>query len=147
VGFRAGHPAHADVLRRQPRGCLFVGSVFYWTVARADLNELSDNQDIEGATYAINGGYTGLEDRRARYQNCLTLGEALLPDGDDNNDNEEELDMATVENINFKLDLILDQLAGPDKDQDGNPTWTGWPQLGGKTPIDALADVRNRVLS
>lgn len=123
---------------------LFVGSVYYWTVRRSDLNQLSDNQDLAGATEAINGGDNGIEDRRARYQNCLTLGEALLPD-DGDNDNEEEIDMATVENINFKLDLILDQLAGPGKDQDGNPTWAGWPQLGNKTPIDALADIRDRV--
>lgn len=120
---------------------LFVGSVYYWTVARPNLNQLSDNQDIEGATQAINGRYNGLEDRRARYQNCLNLGEALLPDN-----NEEEIDMATVEDINFKLDLILDQLAGPEKDQDGNPAWTGWSQLGRKTLIDAIADIRNRVL-
>lgn len=120
---------------------LFVGSVYYWAVARPNLNQLSDNQDLEGATQAINGGYNGLEDRRSRYQNCLNLGEALLPDGD-----EEEIDMATVEDINFKLDLILDQMAGPEKDQDGNPAWTGWSQLGRKTLVDAIADIRNRVM-
>lgn len=29
---------------------------------------------------------------------------------------------------------------------DGNPAWTGWSQLGRKTLIDAIADIRNRVL-
>lgn len=40
---------------------------------------------------------------------------------------------------NDKLDLILDQLAGPARDEHGNHTFAGWDQLGGKTLVDAVA--------
>ncbi|APT85311.1 peptidoglycan recognition protein family protein [Corynebacterium aquilae] len=36
--------------------------------------------------------------------------------------------------------LILDQLAGPEQ-EGGVPKFTGWPQLGGRTVVDALAAV------
>ena len=54
---------------------------WYWTQARPQLNALSDAGDMEGATRAINGGLNGIADRRARYQRCLALGGALLPEG------------------------------------------------------------------
>lgn len=57
----------------------FTGAVWYWTVARPHLNDLSDRGDVQGATRAINGGLNGLEDRNRRYTNALTLGEKLLP--------------------------------------------------------------------
>jgi predicted chitinase len=57
----------------------FLGPVWYWTVARPGLNRLADNDDIAGATYAVNGGYNNLSGRRARWEKCLTLGDALLP--------------------------------------------------------------------
>lgn len=57
----------------------FIGAIWYWTVARPQLNALSDARNLDGATRAINGGTNGIVDRRARYNNCLTLGDALLP--------------------------------------------------------------------
>lgn len=38
-----------------------------------------------------------------------------------------------------RIELSLDQLAGPGKDAAGAPTWSGWPQLGGRTIVDYLA--------
>ncbi|PRQ10648.1 hypothetical protein C1Y63_10640 [Corynebacterium sp. 13CS0277] len=39
-----------------------------------------------------------------------------------------------------KTQLVLDQLAGP-AHTDGVPAFTGWPQLGGRTVVDALAAI------
>ena len=57
----------------------FLGAVWYWTTQRP-LNQLSDAGDLTGATRAINGGTNGINDRRARYNRALALGEALLPE-------------------------------------------------------------------
>lgn len=59
----------------------FVGAVWYWTVARPDLNQLSDNGDLVQVTRRINGGTTNIEDRRFRWNQALQLGNALLPPG------------------------------------------------------------------
>ena len=56
----------------------FVGVVWYWTVARPQINELCDDGDLEGVTRAINGGLHGLADRRNRWQHCLGMGNSLL---------------------------------------------------------------------
>lgn len=40
--------------------------------------------------------------------------------------------------------LVLDQLAGP-RDPDGVQRWRGWPQLGGRTVVDALAALGARM--
>lgn len=58
----------------------FMGAVWYWTVARPQINDLCDAGDIEGVTRAINGGLHGIEDRRQRWNNALKLGfDALNP--------------------------------------------------------------------
>ena len=38
-------------------------------------------------------------------------------------------------------DLTLDQHAGPERDDHGNPTFSGWPQLGNRTLVDAVAAI------
>lgn len=58
---------------------VWLGPIWYWTVARPNLNTLSDHKDIQGATQAINGGLNGLQDRTQRWQHCLSLGNAILP--------------------------------------------------------------------
>ena len=58
----------------------FLGAVWYWTVARPQLNQLADNKWIHDATRAINGGTNGIEDRIARWNRCLGMGAALLPE-------------------------------------------------------------------
>lgn len=100
----------------------FLGAVWYWTTQRP-LNDLSDRRDLEGATRAINGGLNGIDDRRSRYNQCLAIGGALLP--------EEEFDMAG------EAQDVQQQLRGPDLN--------GWPQLGNKTLVDAVADVRDQL--
>lgn len=55
-----------------------IGAAWYWTVARTDINALSDRQDLETVTRRINGGTNGLADRRDRYNRALLQGEALL---------------------------------------------------------------------
>lgn len=66
-----------DALRSDTYG--FVGAVWYWTVARPDINALSDAGDLTTVTRRINGGTTGLADRLSRWNACLKLGAALLP--------------------------------------------------------------------
>lgn len=56
----------------------FIGAVWYWTIAR-NMNSFADRADIRGATIAINGGTTHLQDRIDRWNRCRTLGAALLP--------------------------------------------------------------------
>lgn len=56
----------------------FLGAVWYWTVAR-DINALADNDDLIGATRAINGGINGLDDRRAYWHRAGNAGVAILP--------------------------------------------------------------------
>lgn len=58
---------------------VFLGPVWYWMVARPQLNRLSDNRDIYGATRAINGGLNGFDDRNYRWRHCLDMGHSILP--------------------------------------------------------------------
>ncbi|AOQ27752.1 lysin A [Mycobacterium phage PacerPaul] len=55
-----------------------IGPAWYWTVARPDINELSDRRDLNTVTRRINGGTNGLADRQARYNRALAQGDALL---------------------------------------------------------------------
>lgn len=55
-----------------------LGAAYYWTVARTDINALSDARDINTVTLRINGGTNGLPDRQARYTRALTVGDQLL---------------------------------------------------------------------
>ncbi|MFC9769033.1 peptidoglycan DD-metalloendopeptidase family protein [Rhodococcus jostii] len=118
----------------------FLGVVWYWTVAR-NMNALADAGDINGATRAVNGGLNGLADRTDRWNQCLALGDALLP-------NQEDTPMSAAEvkqvqdfvagfcgPIGQDTKDIRQQLTGG---RDGGE-YPGWPQLGGRTVVDALA--------
>jgi predicted chitinase len=62
----------------------WMGPVWYWTVARPQLNSLADAGDIVGATKAVNGGTNGLNTRTYYWNLIRGLGAAILPDtGDD----------------------------------------------------------------
>jgi predicted chitinase len=55
----------------------FMGTTWYWTTQRP-MNDAADAGDIDLATYYINGGYNGLEDRTARWNDCLGMGDRIL---------------------------------------------------------------------
>lgn len=55
-----------------------IGPAWYWTVARPQINALSDNRDLVAVTQAINGGQNGAADRKTRYDRALALGDQLL---------------------------------------------------------------------
>lgn len=55
-----------------------------------------------------------------------------------------QVDTAQANRIERKLDLIMDQLVGYEKDTKGH-RFTGWKQLGGKTLVDAVADIRHAI--
>ncbi|MFF0816645.1 C39 family peptidase [Rhodococcus sp. NPDC003318] len=74
----------------------FLAATWYWTVARPQLNALSDARNLEGATRAINGGLNGIADRSTRYQRCLDMGTALLP-GDAGETVSEYINQAAVQ--------------------------------------------------
>lgn len=123
----------------------FLGAVWYWVVARPQINELCDKRDIVGVTRAINGGTNGLPDRTLRWNRCLEIGAALLP----TTGGDAPMSAAEVQEIK---DFIVafcgpigadvkdnrQQLTGARNDHDGYP---GWPQLGGRTIVDALSQV------
>lgn len=66
---------HPDELASDRYG--FVGVTWYWTTQRP-LNDAADARDIVRATQYVNGGQTGIDDRRTRYNRALAMGEALL---------------------------------------------------------------------
>jgi predicted chitinase len=68
---------HPEQVLNPPWGLL--SAVWYWTVARADLNEISDQGDVVTATWRVNGGQKGIEARTAFYHHNITLGQRLLP--------------------------------------------------------------------
>ena len=108
----------------------FLGAVWYWTVARPQMNQLADDQLLVAATQAVNGGQNGIDDRRKFYYRALALGDALLPTPP-----EEEFDVSLAEEVK-------NQLTG--SPEAGN--YPGWPQLGQQTMVDALADVRDSLV-
>lgn len=69
---------HPDELAGERYG--FLGPVWYWTVARPTINSLCDKGAVTAVTRLINGGTNGLADRIERWNRCLRLGNAILPD-------------------------------------------------------------------
>ncbi|WKW86024.1 endolysin, glycosyl hydrolase domain [Gordonia Phage JonJames] len=91
----------------------FLAAAWYWTSAGprpGETNKFADEGNILNVSRNINGWVTtpnGMPDRIKRWNNCLNIGAALLPEGDDG--------MATAG------DYIKGQFMGP-KD-------AGWDQL------------------
>ena len=64
-----------DELRGDRYG--FVGVTWYWTTQRP-MNDAADARDLERATRYVNGGLTGIDERRTRYNRALSMGTDLL---------------------------------------------------------------------
>ncbi len=153
---------HPDELAGDEYG--FVGVTWYWTVER-NMNAFADAGDIYGATRAVNGGLNGIQDRIDRWNSCRALGAAILPNEGDDMPSAQEIAKAVLEirvsrpdgregetigNLLGWLDQhvanLVDQVAGPgSKDQRGGLRPTGWPQLGGRSLVDALAALGEKV--
>lgn len=114
----------------------FLGAVWYWTVARPQLNTLADQELLVAATAAINGGQHNIADRRTRYWNCRAMGDDILPTFPQSGG----ASMATPE-------LVQDQLSGPGGQ--------GWSILGpskvdptrNNTLVEAVAEIRDALLT
>ncbi|AXQ64729.1 lysin A, glycosyl hydrolase domain [Gordonia phage Crater] len=90
----------------------FLGPVWYWTVARPQINEMCDRRDVHGVTRAINGGLTHIQDRIDRWNRCLKLGAALLP-GDTMSYADDELKKKFPSRSKYRAnDKEIDTLAG-----------------------------------
>lgn len=89
-----------------------LGAAWYWTIARPDINALSDKGDLYTVTVRINGGTNGLTDRRDRYNRALLQGDALLQLL-----SAEEDDWLNMPSNQEKLDFIYNELAkkGPSR--------------------------------
>ena len=63
----------------------FLGAIWYWTVARSDINALCDKGDLDTVTRRINGGTHGLADRRDRWNRAraMDLTPLYTEDGDE----------------------------------------------------------------
>ncbi|OZC55954.1 hypothetical protein CH276_28010 [Rhodococcus sp. 06-470-2] len=147
----------------------FLGAVWYWTVARPQMNQLADDQLLVAATQAVNGGQNGIDDRRKFYYRALALGDALLPTppkevidvsdasavagqffgpdgkGFDILGHAVETDPARNRFLTEAVAVILTQLAG-------GPNFEGWEQLGDgkdsavprRTLVDGIAHVKRQ---
>jgi predicted chitinase len=70
---------------------VWLGPVWYWTVARPSLNGDADRGDVIAATYAVNGGQNGIDDRMHRWAVCKRLGSRLMDTATDVVDEEDEV--------------------------------------------------------
>lgn len=117
----------------------FLAAAFYWTVER-NMNSYADRDDLIGATIAVNGGTTGIDDRRAYWYRAGAVGDRVLPSP-----------ATIVEGGSVSTaDDVLTQLVGPER--------KGWDILGQSKPaaeagapranytVEAVADIRNALL-
>lgn len=82
--FDKGYTSKKDVFVNDPWSIAkpewgFLAASWYWTVERPKINSYADAGNFDAITFAINGGYNNNNDRWARYNRCIKLGEAILP--------------------------------------------------------------------
>lgn len=152
--------ARPELVRSDPRWG-FLAASWYWTVARPQINAMSDRGDLEGVTRAINGGLNGLADRRARYGRALSLGANLLPKSGGLTVSEADRIIKHFEDFvtGYLGPLISDvkdlreQVTGSRDSIPGDlvASYRGWPQLGQNADgnnlglVDAVAALRTDV--
>lgn len=118
----------------------FLAAAFYWTVRR-NMNSYADRDDLIGATIAVNGGTTHIDDRRAFWYRAGAVGDRVLPSP-----------APTVEGGSVSTaDDILTQFIGPER--------AGWEFLGESVPaaeagaprhnyaVEAIGDIRKSLLT
>lgn len=116
-----------------------IGAAWYWTVGRPNINSLSDDGDVVAVTQLINGGQNGIADRTNRYNQAIALGDRLLALVTSTPALEGPLMALTddeQQELLTKVREVWDQVRGPGG--------SGWPQLSGLTPVDALATLLQR---
>lgn len=106
---------HSDMVSQSKWG--FLAASYYWTVARPDLNAVSNRGDVVTATRRINGGLNGLNDRINRWNRCIPLGVRLLPTGSTQGDDDLKDDERAM------LTGIFHQMSGSPE----IGKWPGWP--------------------
>lgn len=78
----------------------FLGAIWYWTVARPDINSLCDAGDVVAVTQRINGGQNGYADRLDRWNRAKAMDLMPLLDGD-------EFMGVDADRLNMAVDKIL----------------------------------------
>ncbi|ATW62884.1 endolysin [Corynebacterium phage phi673] len=105
----------------------WVGPAWYLTAARSGFMAAADRGELENCTRMINGGLNGIDDRRARYNRALILGERLIPNDGGflmalSDDEQREL-LDKTRRIHHELTHEFQSLY---TDKDGNrSTWRG----------------------
>lgn len=123
----------------------FLAASYYWTVARADINILSDRGDVYTVTRRINGGTNGLADRTLRWNRARPMGVRLLPTASGDNDMTPD-QAARLDRCEAMLRMIYEQLAGPGADPfDDKKRFTGWPAFTADKTPRTLVDIGRRV--
>lgn len=108
-----------------------IGPAWYWTVARPTINSLCDQGDVVGVTQLINGGQNGIDDRTARYNQAIALGDELLalitPPATDQGDT-----ITLPENVSAdKFNKLCDDVAWMREQMDvSRPDWDADADLG-----------------
>lgn len=144
----------------------FLAAAFFWSTN--NINRFADGREVTNATRVINGGTNGLQDRIDRYNQCFPLGDALLPNMNQEADLmgatadavaeqffgpsgkgwdilgvSEEVDPARKRFLVEAVAVVLEQLGGPTVD---GKSFGGWEQLGDhlkdkRTLVDGIARV------
>lgn len=124
-----GHPE----LAASPEHAFRV-SAWWW--ANHGCNELADARDVDGCSLRINGGWNGIDDRRARYATCWALGDAVTPDPKPTPEPEDELtpeDKKKLDQLARDVHLIKQAVAIRDEKGNQDPMPTGsyslWQEL------------------
>ncbi|EOM78089.1 hypothetical protein Rrhod_0539 [Rhodococcus rhodnii LMG 5362] len=113
-------------LVEQPRWG-FLAASWYWLNGGprpGEINAFADQGNLLNVSRCVNGWVTtpnGMPDRQARYDRCLAIGAALLPD------------------TNQETDL-MGEIANQVKDQLTGPAGKGWPILGRAAETDGSRD-------
>lgn len=102
-----------------------IGAAWYWTVARPQINQLSDGGDLLAVTRAINGGTNGIEDRNRRFKLASDLGDQLLALVETSGDDMAAVPQEQWDRVYRELTQLHESLSGYRTPGEGKiGTWT-----------------------